>query len=57
MPAGKGKKTAAKKKKKPLNEYFKLMLNAKKNDLACFTYKGTKYTKKKTKTGLVSYAK
>ena len=62
--AGKSKKTltkdskkSSKKKKKKVNEYFKLMLDAKKKDLPSFTYKGSTYYRKKTKTGMVIYGK
>ena len=40
-----------------LNAYFTLMLDAKKNNQKSFEYKGSTYTQKKTKTGLVTYKK
>lgn len=40
---------------KKLNEYFELMLNAKKQNLDEFKYKGKTYKKTVTKTGLVTY--
>lgn len=48
-----------KKKKMPkeLNEYFKTMLDAKKNNLDQFQYKGQTYKKHITKTGLLVYKK
>ena len=45
------KKTTKKKgTKKKLNEYFKLMLDAKKKKLEEFTYKGKKYVRKVSKS-------
>jgi hypothetical protein len=41
------KKKTRKGKKRPLNAYFKLMLNAKKKGLASFKYKGKTYKGKK----------
>lgn len=40
---------------KKVNEYFKLMLDAKAKDLASFQYNGKTYKKSATKTGLVVY--
>ena len=40
-----------------LNAYFKLMLAAKKGNKKSFSYKGNTYNQKKTKNGLVVYAK
>lgn len=40
---------------KKLNEYFSLMLDAKKNNRPEFVYKGKKYKQFTTKTGLKSY--
>ena len=40
-----------------LNEYFKLMLGAKKKNLTEFKYKNNTYKQKKTKTGLLTYSK
>lgn len=44
-------------KKRPLNEYFKTMLDAKKHDKPFFMYKGKKYVQFKLKTGIKSYKK
>lgn len=41
------KRKTRKGKKRPLNAYFKLMLNAKKKGLASFKYKGKTYKGKK----------
>ena len=48
---------SAKKRKsgKKLNEYFTKMLEAKKNNLPEFGYKGKTYKQVKTKTGLTTY--
>ena len=43
----KRKKSRKKGKKRPLNQYFKLMLNAKKKGLTSFKYKGKTYKGKK----------
>ena len=51
------KPKSAKKTKRPLNEYFKLMLDAKKKDLDSFEYKGTTYVKNTGKNDLVVYTK
>ena len=40
-----------------LNEFFKLMLNAKKEDLKSFKYKDNTYNQFTTKTGLKTYKK
>lgn len=40
---------------KKLNEYFTKMLDAKKNNLPEFGYKGKTYKQVKTKTGLTTY--
>ena len=40
-----------------LNEFFKLMLNAKKQDLKSFKYKDNTYNQFTTKTGLKTYKK
>lgn len=55
----KKKKMPSKKSKKPLNEYFKKMLQAKENDQQQFTYNGSVYKKKviNKKTGLEGYKK
>lgn len=42
-------------KKRALNPFFKLMLNAKKHDLPSFVYDGKTYKKKQTKTGMSVY--
>lgn len=44
-------------KKKPMNEYFKLMLKAKKEGAPSFTYKGNTYYRSTTKNGLITYKK
>ncbi len=51
------KPKSTKKTKRPLNEYFKLMLDAKKKDLDSFEYKGTTYVKNTGKNDLVVYTK
>jgi len=56
------KRHSAKKHMKPqkggkLNEFFKLMLNAKKQDLKSFKYKDNTYNQFTTKTGLKTYKK
>ena len=43
--------------KKKLNEFFKTMLKAKKEDLSSFTYKGNTYKQTVSKTGLKLYKK
>ena len=43
--------------KRKMNEYFKLMNNARKNDLSSFQYKGSTYTQFTAKTGLKMYKK
>ena len=43
--------------KRKLNPYFKAMLKAKKSNAKSFKYKGKTYTRRKTKTGLVTYKK
>ena len=54
-------KNPSKKSKKQnggkLNAYFKLMLDAKKNDLPSFTYNGNTYKQFTAKTGLKMYKK
>jgi hypothetical protein len=52
----KSKKSSTGKKKRPLNEYMKLSIDAKKKDLPSFTYDGKKYVKK-MKGHLVYYKK
>ena len=53
------KKSQSKKSQsgRKLNEYFKLMLGAKKKNLTEFKYKNNTYKQKKTKTGLLTYSK
>lgn len=41
--------------KRKLNPYFKLMLQAKKNNQKEFNYNGKTYKQKKTKTGMLIY--
>ena len=43
--------------KRKVNEFFKLMLNAKKHNKHEFRYKGKRYVAKKTKTGMTVYKK
>lgn len=43
---GKPKKASKPKKKRPLNEYFKKMLEAKESGASSFTYKGSTYKRK-----------
>lgn len=45
------------KKKRPLNEFFKAMMAAKKNNVPSFTYKGKNYKRKEGKNGMVFYKK
>jgi len=49
------KKSKGSKSGRKLNEYFTLMLDAKKNNLKEFKYNGKTYKQVKTKTGLVCY--
>ena len=52
---GKNNKT---KKKRPLSEFFKIMLEAKKSGAESFMYKNKKYVKgKNPKTGMIIYKK
>ena len=56
------RKSGSPKKKRPLNAYFKQMLDAKSKGLASFEYKTkegvlTRYVRSKTKTGRVTYKK
>ena len=53
------KRTSKKKKggKRKMNEYFKLMTNARKKNLPSFQYKGTTYKQYTMKTGLKTYKK
>lgn len=43
--------------KRPMNEYFQLMTEAKKTGAPSFVYKGTTYVKVTTEKGLVTYKK
>jgi len=43
--------------KRKVNEFFKLMLNAKKHNKQEFRYKGKRYKAMKTKTGMTVYKK
>lgn len=43
--------------KKPLNDYFKAMLKAKKEGVPSFKYKNSTYKKKEGKNGMVFYKK
>ena len=43
--------------KRKINEFFKLMLNAKKHHKQEFRYKGKRYKAMKTKTGMTVYKK
>lgn len=43
--------------KRKMNEYFKKMLQAKKNNDQSFTYKTNTYVQKTTKTGMKIYKK
>ena len=40
-----------------MNEYFKLMLDAKKNNKESFEYKDQIYVKSKTPNGMITYKK
>ena len=40
-----------------MNEYFKKMNKARKSGAKSFTYKGSTYVSKKTKTGMLIYKK
>jgi hypothetical protein len=40
-----------------MNEYFKLMLEAKKSDKETFVYKSQIYVKSKTPSGMITYKK
>lgn len=56
------RKSGSPKKKRPLNAYFKQMLDAKQRGLPSFEYKTkegvvTRYVRSKTKTGRVTYKK
>lgn len=53
------KRTSKKKKggKRKMNEYFKLMTNARKKNLPSFEYKGSTYKQVTAKTGLKMYKK
>lgn len=42
---------------RPLNAYFKKMLDAKEKGKKSFVYKGDKYFRTTTKTGLLTYKK
>ena len=43
--------------KRKMNEYFKLMTAARKNNAKSFVYKGATYVQKTTKTGMKVYKK
>jgi|TARA_R110000824_G_scaffold144586_1_gene312558 hypothetical protein len=43
--------------KRKMNDYFKAMLKAKRSNAKSFTYKGSTYVSKKTKTGMLIYKK
>ena len=49
--------TAKRHKKRKVNEFFKLMLDAKKHNKQEFRYKGKRYKAMKTKTGMTVYKK
>jgi hypothetical protein len=51
----KTKPKSAKKTKRPLTDYFKVMLDAKDKDLDSFEYKGKTYVKNTGKNDLVVY--
>lgn len=51
----KTKPKSAKKTKRPLTDYFKVMLDAKEKDLDSFEYKGKTYVKNTGKNDLVVY--
>ena len=44
-------------KKRKMNDYFKAMLKAKRSKAKSFTYKGSTYVGKTTKTGMLIYKK
>ena len=49
------KKSKSKKPKSTMNAYMKALQKAKKSNAESFEYKGKKYYRKKTKTGMVIY--
>ena len=51
------RKTRKTRKSRGKNEFFTLMLKAKKNDSPSFKYKGKTYKRSKSKTGLIVYKK
>jgi len=53
----KTRKTRKTRKSRGKNEFFTLMLKAKKNSSPSFTYKGKTYKRSTSKTGLVVYKK
>jgi hypothetical protein len=53
--AKKGTKTKG--KKRPLNAYMKAVVKARKSGAKSFSYSGSTYVAKKTKTGMIIYSK
>ena len=53
----KTRKTRKSRKSRGKNQFFTLMLNAKKNNSPAFTYNGKRYKRTTTKNGLVFYKK
>ena len=43
--------------KRKMNDYFKEMTAARKNNAKSFVYKGNTYSQMKTKTGMIVYKK
>ena len=48
---------AVKRKKRPMNAYMKAVNKARKSGAKSFTYNGSTYKAKKTKTGMIVYSK
>ena len=46
-----------KRKKRPMNAYMKAVNKARKSGAKSFTYNGSTYKAKKTKTGMIVYSK
>jgi len=53
----KTRKTRKSRKSRGKNQFFTLMLNAKKTNKPAFTYNGKRYKRTTTKNGLVFYKK
>ena len=48
---------SVRRKKRPMNAFMKAVNKARKSGAKSFSYNGSTYTAKKTKTGMVVYAK